>query len=159
MKGAIAALQKGEAEMGREKLDAAEEQFEQALKQVPDDYAGLVLMAKCQLMQKKFDAADTYLKQARQVYPQEAQAHYLSGYTALHHKRYDEALSQFQTYDTTLPGNPNIQFFKGVAYEGKGVQRAAADNYHRYLQQVNQGSNAQYAYNRLIEWGYIKPRR
>ena len=157
IRGAVETMQKGEAEMGREKYPAAESLFAKALKQAPNDYAGLMLMAKCQLVQKKTDAAEPYLRRAQQAYPQEAQSYYLRGYVKLNQKQYDTALSQLETYDRRLGGNPNITFFKGVAFEGKGIRKSAADNYYRYLQAVNQGSNAQYAYNRLVEWGYIKP--
>lgn len=156
MKGAIETMQKGEAAIGAEKYAEAEGLFKSALKQAPNDYAGLVLMAKCQLAQKKVDAAEKYLKTARQVYPREGQALYLDGYVKLAKKQYAAALSQFQAYDKQLPGNPNTTFFKGVAFEGQGVRKSAAENYYAYLQAVDQGSNAQYAYNRLVEWGYIK---
>jgi predicted Zn-dependent protease len=157
--GAIESLQKGEEALGQEKWEAAEGHFSKALNQAPDDYTGLVLMAKCKLMQKQYDAADDYLKQAQSVYPQEAQAHYLAGYVDVRKKRYDAALSQFAVYDKTLPGNPTILFFKGLAYEGKGSEKTAAENFYRYLQQVQQGTNAQYAYNRLVQWGYLKPKQ
>ncbi len=156
IRSAIEDLQKGEAEMAGEKYAAAEELFQKALRQAPRDYAGLVLMAKCQVAQKKFEAAGTYLKTAQQVYPQEAQTYYLNGYVQLQRKQYDAALAQFDAYDRRLAGNPNITFFKGVAHEGKGVRKTAAENYYRFLQAVNQGSNAQYAYDRLVEWGYIQ---
>jgi len=34
----------------------------------------------------------------------------------------------------------------------------AASEYHQYLQIVQEGKQAQYAYRRLVEWGYIKPK-
>ena len=154
--GAIEAMQQGEAEMGNEKYDAAETRFAAALKQAPNDYAGLVLMAKCQLMKKKNDAAETYLAKARTVYPKEAQAHYLSGYVDLQKKQYEAALSRFETYDRVLPGNPTATFFKGVANEGMERKEPAAKLYYAYLQAVNQGTHAEYAYKRLVEWGYLK---
>lgn len=154
--GAIEAMQQGEAEMGNEKYDAAEGRFAAALKQAPNDYAGLVLMAKCQLMKKKTDAAETYLAKARSVYPKEAQAHYLSGYVDLQKKQYEAALSRFETYDKVLPGNPTATFFKGVANEGMGHREPAAKLYYAYLQAVTQGTHAEYAYKRLVEWGYLK---
>ena len=159
IRGAIEGLQKGEVEMAGEKYTAAEALFRKALQQAPRDYAGLVLMAKCQLAQKKVADAGRYLKTAQEVYPQEAQTYYLNGYVQLKQKRYDAALAQLDIYDKRLAGNPNIAFFKGVAHEGMGVRKSAADNYYRYLQAVNQGDNAQYAYNRLVEWGYIKPQK
>jgi predicted Zn-dependent protease len=156
IQGPIEEMQKGEAQMGKKNYGAAEELFTKALKKAPKDYTGLVLMAKCQLAQKKTDPAERYLETARQVYPQEAQAHYLDGFVKIKKKKYDAALERLGTYDKQLPGNPNTTFFKGVAYEGKGVKKTAADHYYKYLQAVNQGGNAKYAYNRLVEWGYIK---
>ncbi len=156
MKGAIETMQKGEADMGKENYPAAQGLFQNALKQAPEDYTGLVLMAKCQLAQKKIDAAERYLDTARQVYPQEGQAQYLDGFVQLKKKAYDTAIARFNAYDKMLPGNVSTTFFKGLAYEGKGDRKTAGDHYYTYLQSVNQGDNAQYAYNRLVEWGRIK---
>lgn len=156
IKKAIEEMQKGEAAMAKSDFPDAEDYLQLALKQVPDDYAGLMLMAKCQLAQKKTQAAEPYLKRARDIYPKEAQAYFLTGYVQLKVKKYDQALQSFQTYDRLLAGNPTILFFKGLSYEGLGNQKAAAEHYYQYLQAVNQGDNAQYAYNRLKQWGYIK---
>lgn len=156
IRGAIENMQKGETAMGKEKYADAQELFDKALKQAPRDYAGLVLMAKCQLAQKKTDAAERYLKTAQQVYPQEGQALYMDGYIKLKNKKYDTALAKLNAYDKMLPGNPTTTFFKGIAYEGKGIRKSAAANYEQYLQAVKQGNNAKYAYGRLVEWGYIK---
>jgi tetratricopeptide (TPR) repeat protein len=159
IRSAIEQMQEAEVAMAKEKYADAESLLDKALRKAPKDYAGLVLMAKSQLAQKKIDAAGRYLKTAQQVYPQEAQTYYLNGYVQLRQKRYDTALAQFSSYDKRLAGNPNILFFKGVAHEGKGVKKSAADHYYRFLKVVNRGSNAQYAYNRLVEWGYIKSKK
>jgi predicted Zn-dependent protease len=161
IQGAVEAIQKGEEALGQKKFQAAEEQFKSALKQAPNDYSGLVLMAMCQLMQDKADAAAPYLERARQAYPQEAQAGYLSGLVNLKQKKYQAALSQFDAYDKLLPGNPNTIFYKGRCYEGMGKREQAGEHYYQYLQSVNSGENAQYAYNRLVEWGYVpsQPRK
>lgn len=156
LQGAIENQQQGETEMGKENFAAAQSYFQKALKQAPKDYTGLVLMAKCQLAQKKMDAAERYLTTAQQVYPQEPQAHLLDGFVKLNKKQFDTALSQFNTYEKRLPGNLNVTFLKGLAYEGKGARANAASHYSRYLESVNSGNNAQYAYKRLVEWGYIK---
>jgi hypothetical protein len=37
-----------------------------------------------------------------------------------------------------------------------GSKQKAAEDYYKFLQQVNQGNQAQHAYKRLVEWGYIK---
>ncbi len=156
IKEPIENMQKGETEMGKKNFTAAQGLFQKALNKTPRDYTGLVLMAKCQLAQKKIDAAERYLATARQVYPQEGQAQYLDGYVQLKKKKYDTAISRFNAYDKMLPGNIGTTFFKGLAYEGKGVRKTAAEHYYKYLQSVNRGENAKYAYNRLVEWGYIK---
>jgi len=38
--------------------------------------------------------------------------------------------------------------------KGKG---GAAEDYQRYLQRVTEGDHAEYAYQRLVDWGFIKP--
>ena len=43
--------------MAGEKYDEAETYFEKALKQASDDYAGLMMMAKCQMVREKFSEA------------------------------------------------------------------------------------------------------
>jgi hypothetical protein len=53
IKGAIKKMQDGEEAMGKEQFSQAEGLFKQALNEAPNDYAGLLLMAKCQLVQKK----------------------------------------------------------------------------------------------------------
>ena len=55
-----------------------------------------------------------------------------------------------------LPGNPGIIFLKGYTLEGMNDKQGAANEYHRFLQTVNQGQQAEYAYKRLVDWGYIR---
>jgi predicted Zn-dependent protease len=157
--GAIKSMQKAETALGQEKYKDADQLLRKALKIAPNDYAGLMLMAKSQLAQDNVDEAEKYLTKAEKVYPEEAQAHFLDGYTQIKKKRFDAAMAQFNRYDKLLPGNITTSFFKGVAYEGKGARKKAADHYAKYLNAVTQGDNAKYAYKRLVEWGYIKPRQ
>ena len=56
-------------------------------------------------------------------------------------------------------GDPNITFLQGYSLEGMGNRQEAANQYHRYLKTVSSGNQAQYAYQRLVQWGYIKPAR
>ena len=37
-----------------------------------------------------------------------------------------------------------------------GSRQTAAQRYNQYLKEVNRGEKAQYAYNKLKEWGYVK---
>ena len=126
------------------------------MKLAPADYAGLVMMAKCQYMQKKYDRALTYSEQAKKAYPKEAQANHLSGLSRIQLKKYDQAVADFTSYQSKLPGNPNTIFYRGYAYEGMGNRQKSAEDYSAYLQQVTEGEQAQHAYQRLVEWGVVK---
>ncbi|MDX9785608.1 MAG: M48 family metalloprotease [Desulfobacterales bacterium] len=157
IKGAITAMQSGEEAMMKKTYHEAEGRFQTALKQAPNDYAGLVMMAKCQLAQNKNDSAIRYAEKAKAVYPQEAQSNHLAGFAKIRTKQFDAALADFDAYDKKLPGNPNTLFFRGYALEGMGRREASATEYKRFLTAVNQGAQAQHAYKRLVEWGYVQP--
>jgi predicted Zn-dependent protease len=159
MKGAIDEMQNGEKAMAKKDFPAAEGHFQKALKEAPEDYAGLCMMAKCLMAQKKYKKARRYAELAKKVYPEEAQAHHLSGITKLAKKDFGHAYEDFSSYEKMLPGNPNTIFLEAYSLEGMGSRRDAANEYYRYLQTVNQGEQAQYAYGRLVEWGYIRPRK
>ncbi len=156
MKGALEEMQKGEQEMGREKYGEAEFHFRNALKQAPEDYAGLVMMTLCQIVQKKDVEGLRNAEKAKAVYPQEAQAHHLSGFIKLRTKDFEGAYRDFSSHEKLLPGNPTTMFFKGFAQEGMQNKTEAAREYHRYLEVVQEGKFAQHAKQRLMEWGYDK---
>jgi len=156
MKGTIEELQKGEQAMNGQKMGEAEAHFQNALKQTPNDYVGLVLMATCQIVQKKPAEGLRYSEAAKSVYPQEAQAYYLSGFAKLQTRNFAGAYQDFSSYEKVLPGNPTTVFFKGFSKEGMGNKEEAAKEYQRYLQVVQEGKFAQHAYGRLVEWGYLK---
>ena len=156
MKYTVEELQKGEQEMAGKKFGEAESHFRNALKQTPNDYAGLALMASCQISQKKPAEALRYSEAAKAVYPQEAQAYTLSGVAKLQTRDFPGAYQDFSSYEKILPGNPSTAFFKGFSLEGMGNKPEAAKEYHRYLQVVKEGRFAQHAYGRMVEWGYYK---
>lgn len=155
-KGAIEELQKGDKEMARRKYGDAEAHYSKALKLAPGDYAGLDMMSICQLVQKKYPAGRRYAEKAKKVYPQEAKAYHLAGFAKIHTKDFEGAYRDFSKYEKMLPGNPNIIFFKGYCQEGMQHKKQAVEQYHRYLQLVQQGDYAKHAYRRLKEWGYYK---
>jgi len=111
--GAIEALQKGEEEMGQQRFSSAEGFFQKALQQAPDDYAGLLLMAKCKIAQNNFAGARDYAGRAKNVYPAEAQAYTISGFAKIQTRQFESAYQDFVRYEKILPGNPNTVFFKG----------------------------------------------
>lgn len=156
IKPAIAEEQKGEAMLNQKKFDTAENHLRQALALAPDDYPGLVLMAKTQMAMKRPNEAQPYLARAKAIYPAEAQASQLIGVSHLQLKQPDKALAAFQEYDRLLPGNPNTTFLKGYSLEQMQNKQGAAQEYYRYLQMTSQGGQAQHAYSRLKGWGLVK---
>lgn len=156
MKPAIEHFQQAEESMAKKEYGQAETSFQQGLKSAPSDYAGLLMMAKCQYVQKKYNRALSYAEEAKRVYPKEAQANHLSGLSNIRLKKFDQAVEDFNAYEKKLPGNPNAIFYRGYAFEGMDNKQKSADDYYRYLQQVSEGDQAKYAYQRLVQWGVIK---
>lgn len=159
MKGAIQKMQNGEKAMAQRKFQDAERQFQGALKEAPRDYAALLMMAKCQLARGKYGRASNYADKAKQVNPGEAQALHVSGMAKIKQRRFGTAYADFRDYEKTLPGNPNTIFLKGLCLEGMQRRREAAVEYNRYLQVDTSSKQAQYAYERLVSWGYVKPQQ
>lgn len=153
---AIKKMQEAEKLGGQKKYAEAENTMKVALKTVPDDYAGLLIMSKLLAAQKKYDEALAYAEHAHQVYPEEAQASAMTGMLALNDKQYAKAHESFTAYDKVLPGNAAVGFYKGFAHEGMGNRHEAAQEYYKFLQQVREGKEAKHAYQRLVQWGYIK---
>jgi predicted Zn-dependent protease len=156
LKPAIGEQQKGEAMLNQKKYPDAENHLRKALSLAPDDYPGLVLMAKTQMAMKRPNEAQPYLTRAKAIYPKEAQASHLAGVAHLQLKQPDRALAAFQEFDRLLPGNPNTTFLKGYSLEQMQNKRGAAQEYYNYLQMTKQGGQAQHAISRLQGWGVIK---
>jgi len=156
LKPAIDACKSGEVAMARKQLPQAQGEFARALAAAPRDYPSNLLMARCLAAQGRQKDALRYADAARSIYPQEAQAHKLVGVLQLAEKNPGAAVSSFEQFDRLLPGDPGIAFLKGVAYEGAGNQRAAAENYTRFLRAGGQGKPAEYSISRLRTWGYVR---
>ncbi len=154
-KPAIEAIEKGEEALAKKQYGQANALLKRALSRSPRDYAGLVIMAKCQFMQERFAEARRYADRAKQAYPNEAQAHQVCAYACMEMKKYDTAYQDISTVERLLPGNPDNAFTKGYCLEKMGRIPQAAGEYKRYLQKVQEGDKARYAYGRLVEWGYV----
>ncbi|NWG73993.1 MAG: M48 family metalloprotease [Rubrivivax sp.] len=156
LKPTIDACKAGETAMARKDLPGAQRQFETALQRTPRDYAANVRMGQCLQAQGKLADARRYADTARRVYPEEAQAMKLAATLDLGLRRPAAAYENLQAFDRALPGDPGIGFLKGVALEGMGEQRRAAEQYAGFLRVTQQGEAAQYAASRLKAWGYLR---
>lgn len=154
--GALKVLQKGEVAVTGGRGGEATRHLAEGLRMLPNDYAGLCMMANAQTQIENYRAALSYADHARQVYPQEAQAYHFSGVARLMSGQYSRAYQDFDAYQDLLPGNPQSDFNKSLCLEAMGDYRQAAQGYGRFLQQTRQGPQAQFAHNRLVAWGYIR---
>ncbi|HMP00037.1 MAG TPA: M48 family metalloprotease [Kiritimatiellia bacterium] len=155
--GAIESLQRGQEEMQRKRPQRAYDHYRNALAIAPDDYAGLLMLAECYQAMNKPDEARRVAARARDVNPREPQAVFVLGMAELNRGRADAAHQNFQLYNRMLPGNPNVTFWNGFALEGMGRKDAAAREYKRFLNSTTAGSSAQHAFQRLSDWGHIRP--
>jgi len=156
LKPVIGEEQQAEAMLGKKEYDKAEGHLKTALNKAPDDYAGLVLMAKTQLAMKRPNEAEPYLERARAIYPTEAQAQHLTGVSKLQLRQPEAALASFRQYERLLPGNPNTQFLQGYSLEMMQDRKGAAQAYYRYIKMAEEGRQAEYAYARLKAWGAVR---
>ncbi|SKA83671.1 Putative Zn-dependent protease, contains TPR repeats [Paucidesulfovibrio gracilis DSM 16080] len=155
-KGVVKELQNGSDHMRKEDLMQAEQSYSRALNMQPNDYAGLLMMAECQAALDRPRKAEQYARRASQIYPQEPRAQLNMGVARLMGRRYNAAYENFVRYDRMLPGNIQMEFFKGYAMDAAGNKQQASSHYYSYLQQVRQGDQAVYAYQRLRTWGVVQ---
>jgi predicted Zn-dependent protease len=156
IKPMLTSLQQASEAAGKKQYPQAEQLFKQALKQGPGDYTALLMMAKFQMGTDNGQAAESYGREAMRAYPGEPQASLVTGFAALGNKRYESAYQLLGQYDQLMPGRSQIVFYQGYCLEQMGRQQEAAQKYRAYLQRQQQGKEAQYAYNRLKSWGYLR---
>lgn len=152
-KESIRLIQKGQEAMMAKKLNEAEGHLKSALAKTPDDYAGLLVMAKCLIAQNRNQEARQYVDRAKQVYPTEPQAEHLLGMAQLKMGKFYDALGHFQAYERELPGNPNTIYFRGHCYDKMGRKEEAAAEYRRYQAAAPQGEFAGVIGKRLAALG------
>ncbi|OSM02159.1 M48 family metalloprotease [Magnetofaba australis] len=152
LKPVIDELQKGEDAFSGKQYAQADRHIRSAIKQAPQDYPALVLMAKTQLALNHPNDALRYAEDAKRIKPSEAQAQHMTGVAQLALHRPDAALASFRAYEQRLPGNPDTLFLQGIAMEQMRDVRGAATAYNSYLRQVRQGAQAKYAATRLQAW-------
>jgi predicted Zn-dependent protease len=156
IKPALDAFQKGEELLMSKKFGEAGSEFKKGLNLAPGDYAGLLLSAKCRLAQNDYSEAARISRDAQTSYPGEPQAHHVAGMAFAKARQFEQGLSEFNRYATLLPGNPFTVYYQGFCREGMQQRQPAAEAYQKFLQQVDEGEEAQHAYQKLVEWGYIK---
>lgn len=154
--GAIRAMQDGDKYMAKKNYGEAAQAYDAALAAAPGDYAGLLMMAKCQAAMERWRDARQFARLARQAYPGEAQAVLVGGQIALASDEFEQAYVDFTEYNRIFPGNNGLNFLRGYCREKQGRTRDAASLYRNFLRNGGSGQQAQYAYARLVQWGYVR---
>lgn len=142
-----------------EKWNWAVSRFDEGVQAAPDQAIIHLGRAEAYLATNQLAEAERDILAAKRLYPDLFYTQYFAGMLSFKQRRWAQSLAELQAADQLLPGYPDTQFFMGRNHEEMGDRRAAAQCFVTYLKQVNQGAQAQYAYNRLVEWGYIQPAR
>ena len=108
LKPAIDKQTDAETALMAKKYTEGEALLKQALKLAPNDYTGLVLMAKAKIMQEKYKESIPYLDKAIGVYPGEAQAGQLRAVVETKLGNKTAALEYFHACAERAPHNPYI---------------------------------------------------
>ena len=154
----IRKLQRGEEALGKKKLDEARALIADGLRGMPDDYAGLLLLAKVAQAQQRPSEAESLAKRAAEIYPVEAQSRAVLAQALYARGSYESALASLSQYDRMLPGDPTVPFYAGLCHERMGNRRTAAQYYDRFLRVAGSENAAaptvRHAAQRLSAWGY-----
>ena len=154
-KDLIKTLANADLALSAGKFDDAENEIVKARRLNDADYALWVISAKQNMAKERFANANADLVRASSLKPNEQLPAYMKGVNYLELNQPENARSSFLSYKQNLPGNPLVDFFIGFSYEAQEQREPAASSYKVFLQQVQQGQQAEYAYRRLVEWGYV----
>ncbi len=159
---AIRQLQRGAEALEEEKLPEARALVAAGLKDMPDDYAGLLLLARVAQAQNRAAEAESLARRAASVYPQEAQSRAVLAQSLYSQRRYDSALAALSQYDQMLPGDPTVPFYAGLCHERMGQRAAATRAYARFLNLAGPDADistppVRHAVQRLRAWGALAP--
>ena len=151
----IKALSNADAALTRGENEVALEQLNSASYQGVNDYGYWIILAKYQMAMGQYKNASGSLSEAQFLKPGEVLPAYMLGISYLEISEPDAAIAQFNDYKNVITNNSLVEFFLGYGYEMKGDKNSAASAYKIYLSQVQEGDQAEYAYRRLVEWGYV----
>jgi predicted Zn-dependent protease len=95
-------------------------------------------------------------ERAISLYPDLFHGRYVAGVLAFEGKDYTRSLTHLKAAERLIPGQPQVTFYQGRNFEAMGRREDAARAYYAVLQKVRKGPMAQYCYQRLVQWGYLR---
>jgi tetratricopeptide (TPR) repeat protein len=130
--------------------------YSEGIQASPDQAIIWLGRAEAYLETNQLREAEYDIAQAKKLYPDLFYTRYFAGALQCKQRRWQASLDELQAANEIVPDYPDAQFYMGFDCENLGRQREAAQFYHDYLKQVREGEKAQYAYRRLVDWGYIQ---
>lgn len=134
----------------------AEENFRQAIEIYPDEALFHTWLGRSLDEQKKHDAARKAFDQSINLHGDVFRIRLYSGINYLELDEHQKSLDDLDKANELIPDHPLVDYYRGRNREEMGNRSKAAEHYTAYLNKVNEGPRAQYAYRRLQEWGYVE---
>ncbi len=128
----------------------------QATAQAPKEALLWVYRAVAEKSAENGSEAVAAARRAVEIYPDMFHARYVAGVVLFHDRRYQESLEHLGVADKIVKDQPSVIFYMGRNWEAMGQRDRAARAYYAVLQKVKKGPMAQYCYQRLVSWGYIR---
>ena len=149
-KEAFKSFAAAEAQLARKQYAAAKASAEQGLRLAPNDYVGLMLVARAHQGAGNTAAAQQVAAQAARLYPSGARAQSVLAQCAFQRKDYTGALQHLNAFERQVPGEAATAFYKGLAYDAQGQHPQAKQAYSAFVRRSGTGSNqGRYAAQRL----------
>lgn len=150
-KPALKQFATAEAQLTQKAYTAARTSAEKGLSLAPQDYVGLILLARANQAGGNVAAAQQAATRALQVDPKGARAQSMLAQCALQRQDYGTALRHLNAFERQVPGVPATAFYCGLAYDGQGQKERAAQAYRAYVVQSGTAatSESRFATQRL----------
>lgn len=154
---AYATMDRGVAALAEGDFTGAVALLREATGMAPDQ--ALIWAFRAAAEVKAGDAAAGLASAERAVglYPGLFRARLTAGAAAWDVGDHPRSLDHLAAAETIIPGQPQVAYLRGRNQEAQGQREPAAREYYAVLQSVRQGPMAEYCYQRLVEWGYLKP--
>lgn len=135
-------LRKGELELSRGEIDAADAAFRQAAAAPASRVLGHVGLARVDLTQGNLDAAATEVKEVLRLAPDFVVGHYLDGLIRFQQQDLEGAEGAIREVQRTAPDHPPSLYLMGAIKYGQQQFAQAEHNLQRYLAQDPGNSSA-----------------
>ncbi|MHB8763843.1 MAG: M48 family metalloprotease [Deferrisomatales bacterium] len=153
---AYAKMDAGKKSLAEGKPAEAVTLLEEATRLAPDQALIWTFRAVAEAKAKKPGGGLASAEKAVELYPGLYRARFVAGVLANENRDYQGSLRHLDEAARLVPDQPQVTFYRGRSLEGLGRREEAARSYAAVLQKVQKGPMAEYSYQRLVEWGYVK---